>query len=583
MTRLTPAAHGAVLAALLATACSSSTPAPTPADLILTNARVYTMTWPDPSVEGVPAPGAPYGDGRWHPDAAAVAISGDRIVAVGTAADIETRRGASTTLVDLGGATLVPGLVDSHSHILELGQKLDAVDLVGVADEAEAIARVAKAAAAVPKGQWINGRGWDEGAWANRYPDWRKLSAAVPDHPVVLYSLHGFGIWVNRAALDALKITRATKAPVGGEIRKDAAGEPTGVFLNRATTLVANAVPAPTPAQIEHLLLAGLTEMARSGYSEVHDAGVDRATLAGYQALQARNELPIRVYVMLSARDPELCREWLQKGPQGTPADRLIVRSVKAYYDGALGSRGARLLAPYSDMPGHTGISGAGYGFDKDVVTAMMKAGFQVGVHAIGDAGNRETFDFLEGVMKEDARAREGRHRIEHAQIVHPDDQPRFARSNIIASMEPPHAVEDKGWAETRVGPERIRGAYAWRSLRRLGARLAFNSDLTGSDHDIFYGLHSAITRQDKTGQPAGGWYPDQRMTAEEAVRGYSTWAAYAGFAEQDLGQIAPGRLADLSALTVDPMTVTADTAKTLLDGRIRLTVVGGRIAFERR
>lgn len=583
MTRLTPAAHGAVLAALLATACSSSTPAPTPADLILTNARVYTMTWPDPSVEGVPAPGAPYGDGRWHPDAAAVAISGDRIIAVGTAADIETRRGASTTLVDLGGATLVPGLVDSHSHILELGQKLDAVDLVGVADEAEAIARVAKAAATVPKGQWINGRGWDEGAWANRYPDWRKLSAAVPDHPVVLYSLHGFGIWVNRAALDALKITRATKAPVGGEIRKDAAGEPTGVFLNRATTLVANAVPAPTPAQTEHLLLAGLTEMARSGYSEVHDAGVDRATLAGYQALQARNELPIRVYVMLSARDPELCREWLQKGPQGTPADRLIVRSVKAYYDGALGSRGARLLAPYSDMPGHTGISGAGYGFDKDVVTAMMKAGFQVGVHAIGDAGNRESLDFLEGVMKEDARAREGRHRIEHAQIVHPDDQPRFARSNIIASMEPPHAVEDKGWAETRVGPERIRGAYAWRSLRRLGARLAFNSDLTGSDHDIFYGLHSAITRQDKTGQPAGGWYPDQRMTAEEAVRGYSTWAAYAGFAEQDLGQIAPGRLADLSALTVDPMTVTADTAKTLLDGRIRLTVVGGRIAFERR
>lgn len=584
MTRLTPAAHGAVLAALLGVAaCGSPTPAPTPADLILTNARVYTMTWADPSVEGVPASGAPYAEGRWHPDAAAVAISEDRIVAVGTAADIETRRGASTTVMDLGGATLVPGLVDSHSHILELGQKLDAVDLVGVADEAEAIARVAKAAASVPKGQWINGRGWDEGAWANRYPDWRTLSAAVPDHPVVLYSLHGFGIWVNRAALDALKITRATKAPVGGGIRKDAAGEPTGVFLNRATTLVANAVPAPTPEQIEHLLLAGLTEMARSGYSEVHDAGVDRATLAGYQALQARGELPIRVYVMLSARDPELCREWEKKGPQGTPADRLIVRSVKAYYDGALGSRGARLLAPYSDMPGHTGISGAGYGFDKEVVAAMMRAGFQVGVHAIGDAGNRETFDFLEGVMQDDARAREGRHRIEHAQIVHPDDQPRFARSNIIASMEPPHAVEDKGWAETRVGAERIRGAYAWRSLRKLGARLAFNSDLTGSDHDIFYGLHSAITRQDKTGQPAGGWYPDQRMTPEEAVRGYSTWAAYAGFAEQDLGQIAVGRLADLSALTVDPMTVTADTAKALLDGRIRLTVVGGRVAFERR
>lgn len=584
MTRLTPAAHGAVLAALLlGAACSSSAPAPAPADLVLTNARVYTMTWPDPSVEGLPAPGAPFADGRWHPDAAAVAITGDRVVAVGSVADIETRRGPATTVVDLGGATLLPGLVDSHSHILELGQKLDAVDLVGAADEAEAIARVANAAASVPKGQWISGRGWDEGAWANRYPDWKRLSAAVPDHPVVLYSLHGFGIWVNRAALDALKITRATPAPVGGEIRKDATGEPTGVFLNRATTIVADAVPAPTPEQTEHLLLAGLTEMARSGYAEVHDAGVDRATLAGYQALQAKGALPIRVYVMLSARDPGLCAEWEKKGPQGTPADRLIVRSVKAYYDGALGSRGARLLAPYSDMPGHTGISGAGYGFDRALVTSMMKAGFQVGVHAIGDAGNRETLDFLEGVMQNDARSRQGRHRIEHAQNVSPEDQPRFARSNIIASMEPPHAVEDKGWAEARVGPERIRGAYAWRSLRRLGTRLAFNSDLTGSDHDIFYGLHSAITRQDRQGEPAGGWYPDQRMTPEEAVRGYSTWAAYAGFAEQDLGQIAPGRLADLSALTVDPMTVTVEAAKTLLEGRIRLTVVGGRIAFAPR
>lgn len=583
MTRRRSAAFGAALVWATGAACSSPAPAPPAADLILTNARAYTMTWADPAVDGTPADGAPYADGRWHPDAAAVAISGDRIVAVGSADEVAIRRGPSTTVVDLGGAALVPGLVDSHSHILELGQKLEAVDLVGVADEAEAIARVAKAAASVPKGQWISGRGWDEGAWANRYPDWTRLSAAVPDHPVVLYSLHGFAIWVNRAALDAAKITRATKAPVGGEIRKDAAGNPTGIFINRATTLMANAAPPPTPDQVERQLLAGLTEMARSGYSAVHDAGVDRPTLAGYQALQARGALPIRVYVMLSARDPDLCREWEQKGPQGTPADRLVVRSVKAYYDGALGSRGARLLAPYSDMPGHTGISGAGYGFDKDVVAAMMRAGFQVGVHAIGDAGNRETFEFLEGVMQGDARAREGRHRIEHAQIVHPDDQPRFARSNVIASMEPPHAVEDKGWAETRVGPERIRGAYAWRSLRRAGARLVFNSDLTGSDHDIFYGLHSAVTRQDKDGQPAGGWYPDQRMTVEEAVRGYSTWAAYASFAEGDLGQIAVGRLADLSALSVDPMAVTADTAKTLLDGRVRLTVVGGRIAFDGR
>ncbi len=561
-------------------ACSTGPSAP-PADLVLMNARVYTMTWPDPGPDGTPAQGAPHDANGWRPDAEAVAITGDRVTLVGTRAEVEARRGPATTVIDLGGATLVPGLVDSHSHILEPGQKLDAVDLVGVADEAEAIARVAKAAASVPKGQWITGRGWDEGAWANRYPDWRRLSQKVPDHPVVLYSLHGFGVWANRLALESAKITRATAAPVGGEIRKDATGEPTGIFLNRATTIMEAAVPPPTPAQRESQLLAGLTEMARSGYVAIHEAGVDRATLAAFQALEAKKQLPIRVYVMLSARDPELCREWAAKGPQGAPGDMLVVRAVKAYYDGALGSRGARLIADYSDMKGHRGISGAGYGFDQEVVAAMMRAGFQVGVHAIGDAGNRETLDFFERVLKDDERARGGRHRIEHAQVVAPADLPRFGRMGIIASMEPPHAVEDKAWAETRLGPERVTGAYAWRTLREHGTRLIFNSDLTGSDHNIFYGLHSAITRQDKQGQPAGGWYPAQRMTPEEAVRGYSTWAAYAAFAEAESGQIAAGRLADLTALTVDPLTLGATAPGKVLDGGVRLTIVGGRIVFQ--
>lgn len=573
----------ATITLLTALAACQSAPPPPPADLLLVNAKVYSMSWPEPGLDGTPAAGAPHDASGWRPDAAAVAVTGGRITLVGTREAVEARKGPETQVVDLGGATLLPGLVDSHSHILELGAKLSAVDLVGVTTEAEAVDRVAAYAAKVPKGEWITGRGWDEGAWANQYPDWRLLSQKVPDHPVVLYSLHGFGVWANRAALDAAKITRTTAVPVGGEIRKDARGEPTGIFLNRATTIMANAVPAPSPAQVESQLLAGLTEMARSGYTAVHDAGVDRAMLAGYQALAAKQQLPIRVYVMLSARDPELCREWEKKGPQGAASDMLIVRSVKAYYDGALGSRGARLLADYSDMPGHRGVSGAGYGFDKDVVAAMMRAGFQVGVHAIGDAGNRESLDFLDAVMKDNARARDGRHRIEHAQVVSPADIPRFATMNVIASMEPPHAVEDKGWAEARVGADRIKGAYAWRTLRKAGARLIFNSDLTGSDHNIFYGLHSAITRQDKTGQPAGGWYPEERMTPEEAVRGYSTWAAYAGFAEADNGQIAAGRLADLTALSVDPLTVGASTPAALLNGTVRLTVVHGTVRFTGR
>ena len=573
----------AVTTLVAALAACASEPPPPPANLVLVNAKVYSMTWPDPAPDGTPAAGAPHDANGWRPDATAIAITGGRITLVGTREAVEARKGPQTQVVDLGGATLLPGMVDSHSHILELGAKLSAVDLVGVTTEAEAVDRVAAYAAKVPKGEWITGRGWDEGAWANQYPDWRLLSQKVPDHPVVLYSLHGFGLWANRAALDAAKVTRTTAARVGGEIRKDALGEPSGLFLNRATTIRANAVPAPSPAQVESQLLAGLTEMARSGYTAVHDAGVDRAMLAGYQALAARQQLPIRVYVMLSARDPELCREWERKGPQGAASDMLIVRSVKAYYDGALGSRGARLLADYSDMPGHRGVSGAGYGFDKDVVAAMMRAGFQVGVHAIGDAGNRESLDFLESITKDNARARDGRHRIEHAQVVSPQDIPRFAAMNVIASMEPPHAVEDKGWAEARVGAERIKGAYAWRTLRTAGARLIFNSDLTGSDHNVFYGLHSAITRQDKTGQPAGGWYPGERMTPEEAVRGYSTWAAYASFAEAEVGQIAAGRLADLTALSVDPLTVGAASPATLLGGTVRLTVVNGAVRFTGR
>ena len=576
----------ALMPALLlcaAAACAPATPPLPPADMILLNARGYSMSWPDPALDGTPAGGAPHTVAGWAPDVAAVALTGGRIALVGSRVMVESRRGPNTQVIDLGGATLLPGMVDSHAHVLELGAKLQAVDLAGVATETEAIERVVAYAASVPKGEWITGRGWDEGAWANRYPDWRQLSARVPDHPVVLYSLHGFGVWANRLALDRAQITRATAAPVGGEIRKDAKGEPTGIFLNRATTLMVAAVPPPTPAQIESQLLAGLTEMARSGYVAIHEAGVDRAMLNGLMALDARKQLPIRVYAMLSARDPALCREWAARGPQGAPGDMLVVRAVKAYYDGALGSRGARLLDDYSDQKGHRGLSGAGYGFDRDVVATMMRAGFQVGVHAIGDAGNRETLDFFEGVLESDERARQGRHRIEHAQVVSPADLPRFQRMSIIASMEPPHAVEDMPWAEARLGAERVKGAYAWRALREHGARLIFNSDLTGSDHNLFYGLHSAITRQDKTHQPPGGWYPAQRMTPEEAVRGYSTWAAYAAFAEGDTGQLVAGRLADLTALAVDPLTLGTTDPGALLAGRVRLTVVHGKIVYDSR
>jgi predicted amidohydrolase YtcJ len=570
-----------VLTALAALAIGcQTTPAPDPADLLIVNARVYTFAWPDPARDGTPAAGAPHAGGRWQPDAEAVAIRDGLVAFVGTAADAERYRGPSTEVVDLAGATLIPGLIDSHTHVAELGARLSGVNLTGVDTEEDAVARVVAYAANVPAGEWIVGRGWDEGAWANRYPTLDLLSARVPDHPVVLNSLHGFAVWGNRQAFELAGITRMTMAPVGGEIRRDASGSPSGILLNRATTLLTEAVPPPTPAQYEAQVFAGLLEMAESGFVGIHEAGVDSRLMAAFEALHAQGRLPVRVYAMVSARDAELARRWLDRGPMAAPDGMFAVRSVKAYYDGALGSRGARLLEPYADMPGHTGVSGEGYGFDRALVADLMKAGFQAGIHAIGDAGNRETLDFIESVHREHAAAREGRHRIEHAQVVHPDDVRRFAALGVTASMEPPHAVEDMPWAETRVGPERIRGAYAWRTLRRAGAHVIFNSDLTGSDHDIFYGLHAAVTRRDRNLQPPGGWYPDERFTMEEALRAYTGWANWSAFEEAVAGAIVSGRRADLTALSLDPFSVVQDDAGRLLEGAIRLTVVGGRVVY---
>jgi predicted amidohydrolase YtcJ len=323
--------------------------------------------------------------------------------------------------------------------------------------------------------------------------------------------------------------------------------------------------------------------MAKDGYVAIHEAGAGARHMRAFEALEAEGQLPVRVYAMLSAREEELCRKWLARGPDKTNDRMLVTRSVKAYYDGALGSRGARLFQDYSDRPGHRGVSGGQYGFDQKLVAEMMKAGFQVGIHAIGDAGNRETLDFIESVLAQKPEGRALRHRIEHAQVVHPDDNPRFARLGVIASMEPPHAVEDKTWAEERLGPERIKGAYAWRSLRKAGARLAFNSDLTGSDHNIFYGLHAAMTRRDKKQEPVSGWYKEQSLTPEEAVRGYTTWNAYAASWEKESGVLAPGRWADVTVMDTDPLVVGATDPGKLLQGRIVATIVGGKLVYEVR
>jgi len=552
------------------------------ADLILTNGRVYTLRWDEPAPDGTVDAAAPRSDTGWHPDAEAVATKGGEILFVGSTREALEFRGDSTRVIDLAGATVVPGLVDSHTHVFGLGRKLDAIDLTDVGTEEAAVALVVEKAKSVPKGEWIIGAGWDEGAWANRYPDKVLLSEAVPDHPVFLDSLHGFAAWANQAALDAGGITAATEVPVGGEMRLGDDGEPNGLFLNRATTMLDAIVPAPSREALINQVLIGLNQMAEDGYVAVHDAGLDARAMSVLEQLEQEGRLPIRVYAMLSLRDADLIRQWIEKGPDTDNDSMLVTRTVKAYYDGALGSRGARMLYDYSDQPGHRGVSGDGYGFDQALNAEAMKAGFQIAIHAIGDAGNREALDILEAVFNEDPSTRMNRHRIEHAQVIHPDDIPRLSQLGIIASMEPPHAMEDKTWAEARVGPERILGAYAWRSLREAGASLTFNSDNPGSDHNIFYGLHSAITRQDKNQQPEGGWYPEQRMVSDEAVRGYTSWSAYASFREDDTGVIEPERWADLTVMDIDPFVLADESPSDILNGRILMTIVNGNVVFER-
>lgn len=553
----------------------------TPADLLLVNARVYTMSWDDPAGNGQLAPNAPHSETGWHPDATTVGVRSGLIVYVGQADGSAAFRGPDTQVKDLSGATLLPGLTDTHSHLFELGALLERVNLIGVDTEQDAVELIVERAKSVPDGQWIIGHGWDEGAWANHYPDKNLLSERVPDHPVFMRSLHGFAGWANQMALDVAGVSAESIVPTGGEMRLDGEGRPTGLFLNRAVPMLEDAIPPPSSEQQQGEITAAMEQMIRDGYVTAHDAGVAGDRLRLLEQLEAANKLPLRIYAMLSVRDEALANAWLERGPDTDADSRLVTRSVKAYYDGALGSRGARLLEEYSDQPGHFGVSGNEYGFNQELTEQLMAAGFQLGIHAIGDAGNRETLDYLEAVMRRHPETANGRHRIEHAQVIHPDDVARFGELNIIASMEPPHAMEDKTWAEDRLGPQRIKTAYAWRELRKTGAMLTFNADNPGSDHSIFYGLHSAVTRTDKTGQPSGGWYPEQAVNIDEAVRAYTRWAAYAGFREDVTGTIEVGKWADLTAIDIDPFVLADQDPASILNGKVVMTIIHGKIAWD--
>lgn len=551
------------------------------ADTLLMNGSVYSLNWGEPNLDGKPASDAPFHKNIWSPDATALAIKNGEILFVGADRGAEKYRGSATKIIDLAGATVIPGLVDSHVHLAEYGELLRLVNLNEVGSPAAAIEMLQKQSGSLKKGEWVIGQGWDEGAWANNYPNRKMLDEAFPDNPVYLRSLHGFGVWANTQALKLARIDRETSAPVGGVIVRDSQGEPTGILLNRATTLIEHAVPKPNIEKLAEYIHGASTQMLRDGFVAAHDAGSTSAHIAAMQYLQATDKLPIRLYAMLSARSKELSAQWQARGPSTDPRGFLDIRSVKAYYDGALGSRGARLLADYTDRPGHRGAGGDGYGFDAEVVDGLISAGFQVGIHAIGDAGNREVLDYFSAAEKRYPESKNLRHRVEHAQIIDAADFSRFRELQLIASMEPAHAVEDKTWAEDRLGPDRIKRAYAWRTLRKAGVPLTFNSDLPGSDHSIFYGLHAAITRRDKQSMPPQGWHPEQNVSIEEAIRAYTNWAAYSAFRESQTGILKKGYWADITVLDIDPFKLATTEPSKILGGKVVMTVVNGEIKYQ--
>jgi predicted amidohydrolase YtcJ len=476
--------------------------------------------------------------------------------------------------IDVSGKVILPGLTDAHGHLYGLGVALDTVDLVDTISYDEVIARVKQRAATAAPGEWILGRGWDQNDWAvKEFPTAAALDAAVPDHPVWITRIDGHAGLANSAAMRAAGITSASTDPSGGKILRDGSGKPTGVFVDEAMNVVDAAVPAPSFAQRKARVLAAANAIAAQGLTEMHDAGADDDTIRAVRELVDEKRFPIRVYVMLGDNEA-LLNKWFAQGPLMNYGGRLTVRSVKMYADGALGSRGAALLAPYSDDPQNSGLMIASTEHMTDVARRALAAGFQVNAHAIGDRGVRNVIDAFESARITPAN----RFRIEHLQIISPADLPRLARAGIIASMQPTHATSDMYWAEQRIGPERIRGAYAWRSVLNAGGRLALGSDFPVEQVNPWLGIHSAVTRQDAKDWPAGGWYPQEALTVSEALRGFTSDAAFAAFEEASRGTIERGKQADFTIVDDNPLTI--DRTK-LDDMRVSMTVVGGEVVFE--
>ena len=562
---------------------------PEPADVLYVNGRIYSMDEKMSVAE-------------------AMATRGDRIVAIGSKSDLESSVRPKKT-VDLGGKTVFPGFIDAHAHLMSLGFSKITVELVGAPTEVAAASLVEQRIRKSEPGQWIRGRGWDQNLWSTkRFPTHETLDKISPSNPVYLARVDGHAAWINKKALEIAGITKQVPDPPGGKIVRDASGNPTGVFVDNAMALVSKFLPPPSVKESEEAIKLAVEEYLQLGVVCMDDMGVESKEIDVYKGLIDKKEFPFRVYAAIEGPG-ETWDQYTKKTDAGPPKGRLMgygdnrlwVRAIKLYVDGALGSRGAALLEPYSDDPDNRGLTVTDEKSLRQTVDEALANGFQVCTHAIGDRGNNIILNVYEAALKEHPVA-DPRMRVEHAQVLALNDIPRFKQLGIIPSMQPIHCTSDMYWAEARLGPTRILGAYAWRSLLSTGVIIPGGSDSPVESPNPILGIYAAVSRQDLQGRPLNahdlqaffqlsssgirdtsafdnGWYASQKMTREEAIRAYTTWASYAAFQERLLGSLEKGKLADFVVLSKDIMKVDQHEIPTTV---VEKTIVGGGVVYSR-
>ena len=562
-----------LLLVTLVIACSSRK---TPADLILRGGKIYTLDETAPVVE-------------------AVAVIADTIVYAGDLAGLKSFEGENTKVIELEGRTLTPGLIESHGHLMGLGYSELRLDLAALKSYEELVEKVKSAVAKSRPGEWILGRGWHQDRWTSKpevlvkgFQTHELLSAISPNNPVFLEHASGHAVFVNAkamaiAGIRPLSREKLTKDLIeGGEVIRDGLGNPTGILIDRASGLVRPYLPHHSEESDTVALQLALAACLRNGITSFQDAGTSRSTIALYKKFKEDGKLTTRIYAMLESSDATNLKEWYRRGPEIDPEHRLTIRSIKLYSDGALGTRSAWLLEPYSDRKDFYGMATLSMDTVLKISREALANGFQVCTHAIGDRANREVLDRYELALKENpVKARDHRFRIEHAQHLHPDDIPRFGKLGVIASMQAIHLSADRPWAIERLGKKRIEeGAYVWQSLLRTGAKVINGTDVPVEPVNPVACFYASVSRKTLKGEPDGGYEPKEKMTRQQALRSYTLDAAYGAFEEKIKGSIERGKLADFTIFSQDIMTVPESD---LLKTEVVMTVVGGEVAFERK